>query len=103
MKLYEYVLQQPKEKWRVKFCQEENIPINTYFSQGFCPPYFECFKGTDLAKHTYPYAKANDDCCKEYNKNGQRCIDCWNREIEVKESEYEIYMRLKVKYEGDNT
>lgn len=72
-----------------------------YITFGYCPSYF--IKNYPSFK---PCNKSNGCAIADRSERYQKkvCTYCWNREyIKANNSEYELYLELKAKYESEKT
>jgi hypothetical protein len=127
MKLWEYVLKYDKDADFIKWlCEREDMNEELFIKRDYCPPRFECFTNTEFENLLYPLKKKGDckyhesypfnlnekyhggieKMRKSFIKQCGKCYECWNREIvdkdEMNKNEYEMYLKLKEKFERVN-
>ena len=121
IKLWEYVLANDKEADFIKWRSGKTDLRDKTLIYDYCPMFFTCLIGTEFEK-AYKLKNKKGDCKyqeanhetikledydskeqfeKEFLKEYRICSECWNREIKSEvDKEYEIYLKLKEKFEN---
>jgi len=87
MKLIDYIMQTSEEIKDIKYYAEyHKITLDDYIFDSYCPSYFECLKNTPYEKPYSKYKKQKDECKYNFEIDGNKCKECWDREVLILKS-----------------
>ena len=87
MKLISYIIQTSEEIENIKsFAKYHKITLEDYILDSYCPSYFECLKNTPYEKPYLKSKKEVNECKYNFEIDGNKCKECWDREVLILKS-----------------